>query len=63
MGVSLIPKPFLLPVFDRLQYTKTEGEGLGEKDASCQVDVKVAVRGAVPDKNLEVLLVISYPRT
>ena len=56
MGVSLIPKPFLLPVFDRLQYTKTEGEGLGEKDASCQVDVKVAVRGAVPDKNLEVLM-------
>ena len=25
---SLIPRPSLPPVFDRLQYAKTEGEGL-----------------------------------
>ena len=29
--VSLIPRPFLPPAFDRLQYAKTEGEGLGER--------------------------------
>ena len=27
---SLIPRLFPPPVFDRLQYAKTEGEGLGE---------------------------------
>ena len=26
--VSLVPRPSLAPVFDRLQYAKTEGEGL-----------------------------------
>jgi len=26
---SLIPRPSTPPVFDRLQYAKTEGEGLG----------------------------------
>ena len=25
---SLVPRPSLAPVFDRLQYAKTEGEGL-----------------------------------
>ena len=28
--VSLVPRPFPPPVFDRLKYAKTEGEGLGE---------------------------------
>jgi len=27
--VSLVPRPSTPPVFDRLQYAKTEGEGLG----------------------------------
>ena len=27
---SLIPRPFPPPVFDSLQYTNTEGEGLGD---------------------------------
>ena len=27
---SLIPRPFLPPVFDHLQYAKMEGEGLGD---------------------------------
>ena len=26
--LSLVPRPFPPPVFDRLQYTNTEGEGL-----------------------------------
>ena len=25
--ISLVPRPSLAPVFDRLQYAKTEGEG------------------------------------
>ena len=29
--VSLVPRPFPPPVFDRLKYAKTEGEGLGER--------------------------------
>ena len=30
MGISsLVPRPSTPPVFDRLQYAKTEGEGLG----------------------------------
>ena len=29
-GLSLIARPFPPPVFDQLQYAKTEGEGLGE---------------------------------
>ena len=28
---SLVPRPFPPPVFDRLQYAKMEGEGLGER--------------------------------
>ena len=28
---SLVPRPFPPPVFDRIQYAKTEGEGLGER--------------------------------
>ena len=28
---SLVPRPFSPPVFDRLQYAKMEGEGLGER--------------------------------
>jgi len=27
---SLVPRPFPPPVFDRLQYANTEGEGLGD---------------------------------
>ena len=30
-NLSLVPRPFPPPVFDRLQYAKTEGEGLGER--------------------------------
>ena len=29
-NVSLVPRPLLPPVFDHLQYAKTEGEGLEE---------------------------------
>ena len=28
---SLVPRPFPPPVFDRVLYAKTEGEGLGER--------------------------------
>jgi len=28
--LSLVPRPFPSPVFDRLQYANTEGEGLGD---------------------------------
>ena len=28
---SLVPRPFPPPVFDRILYAKTEGEGLGER--------------------------------
>ena len=28
---SLVPRPFPPQVFDRVQYAKTEGEGLGER--------------------------------
>ena len=31
VGVSLVPRPFPPPVFDRILYAKTEGEGLGER--------------------------------
>jgi len=30
LSVSLVPRPFPPPVFDRLQYANTEGEGLGD---------------------------------
>jgi len=29
LKISLVPRPFPPPVFDRLQYANTEGEGLG----------------------------------
>ena len=29
-NISLVPRPFLLPAFDHLQYAKMEGEGLGD---------------------------------
>ena len=51
-GHSLVPRPFPPPVFDRIPYAKTEGEGLGER-VTCvtrQVDVRVDAREAVPDK-------------
>ena len=28
--INLVPRPFKPPVFDRLQYASTEGEGLGD---------------------------------
>ena len=49
---SLVPRPFPPPVFERLQYAKTEGKGLGERVMyviSGRVDVRVDTRGAVPD--------------
>ena len=46
LTTSLVPRPFPLPVFDRILYAKTEGEGLGER-VTC--DVRVDTRGAVPD--------------
>ena len=30
-GLSLVPRPFPPPVFDRILYAKTEGGGLGER--------------------------------
>ena len=30
-GLSLVPRPFPPPVFDRILYAKTEGEGLRER--------------------------------
>ena len=30
-STSLVPRSFLPPVFDRILYAKTEGEGLGER--------------------------------
>ena len=47
---SLVPRPFSAPVFDHLQYAKTEGEGLGESCARRQVDMRVDVREVVPNK-------------
>ena len=31
-SASLVPRPSAPPVFDHLQYAKTEGEGLGSHD-------------------------------
>ena len=31
LQVCLVPRPFLPPISDRLQYAKTEGDGLGER--------------------------------
>jgi len=44
---SLVPRPFPPPVFDRLQYANTDGEGLGDLITGRQ---KVDTRGAVPDE-------------
>ena len=44
---SLLPRPFPPPVFDRLQYAKTEGEGLGERVTFV---TSGNVGGGVPDE-------------
>ena len=48
---SLVPRPFPPPVFDRLQYAKTEGEGLGER-VTCVTSGRreESEDGAVPDR-------------
>ena len=51
---SLVPRPFPPPVFDRILYAKTEGEGLGEI-VTCVTSGRregtwVDTRGAVPDE-------------
>ena len=46
--LSLVPRPFPPPVYDRILYAKTEGEGLGESRG--QVDVRVDTRGVVTDR-------------
>ena len=55
---SLVPRLFPPPVFDRILYAKTEGEGLGER-VTCVTSgrregtgyrVRVDTRGAVPDR-------------
>ena len=52
---SLVPRPFPPPVFDRILYAKTEGEGLGEK-VTCVTSGRfegthrVDTRGAVTDR-------------
>ena len=47
---SLVPRPFPPPVFDRLQYANTKGEGLGDL-VTCGTSGRqmVDTRGAVPD--------------
>jgi len=46
---SLIPRPFPPPVFDCLQYTNMEGEGLGDLITSGDVNrQKVTTQGVVP---------------
>ena len=48
---SLVPRPFPPPVFDRLQYANTEGEGLGDL-VTCVTSGRQTVdtRGAVPEE-------------
>jgi len=48
---SLIPWPFLLPVFDHLQYVNMEGGGLGDLVTCGNVRDRERVHtwGAVPD--------------
>ena len=61
---SLVPRPFPPPVFDRLQYAKTEGGGLGERVTWVMLGGGGGGRGGrCPTKKLKVLLVISCPRT
>ena len=31
LSASVVPRPFLPPVFERILYAKMEGEGLGER--------------------------------
>ena len=49
--LSLVPRPFPPPVFDRILYAKTEGEGLGER-VTCVTSGRREGRhrGAVPDR-------------
>ena len=47
MEAILVPRPFPPPAFDRLQYEKTEGEGLGER-VTCMTSGRH--EGAVPDE-------------
>ena len=58
---SIIPRLFPPPVFDHLQYTKTEGGGLGERITFVTSGRREV--GQCPTKNLKVLLVLFCPRT
>ena len=55
--ISLVPRPFPPPVFDHLQYSKTEGGGLEESRASCQVDVRVDLREGGSAQLLKFMLI------
>ena len=46
---SLVSRPFPPQAFDRLQYAKTEGEGLGER-VTCMTSGTCRHEGAVPDR-------------
>ena len=64
-NASLVPRLFPPPVFDRILYAKTEGEGLGER-VTCVTSGRREGRhrgGRCLTKNLVVLLVIFCPRT
>ena len=52
-NLSLVPWPFPPPVFDRLQYANTEGEGLGDL-VTCGY-VRQTHGGRCPIRNLEAL--------
>ena len=56
---SLVPRPFPPPVFDRILYAKTEGEGLGERVMCVMSGRHEGKRrgGRCLTKNLEVFLV------
>ena len=47
---SLVPRPFPPPVFDRLQYANTEGEGLGDLVTTLGRQM-IGTQGAVPNRN------------
>ena len=46
---SLVSRPFPPQAFDRLQYAKTGGEGLGER-VTCMTSGTCRHEGAVPDR-------------
>ena len=48
---SLVPRPFPLPVFDRILYAKTEGEGLGER-VTCATSGRREAVVSCPDPTL-----------